>query len=37
MSAPVRMRPHASSDAEAAFQIVNSWWEAPLIAATPTN
>jgi phosphoglycerol transferase len=32
-----RDAPGTASDAEAAFQIVNSWWEAPLIGARPAN
>jgi len=31
-----RDAPGTPTDAEAAFQIVNPWWEAPLIAAKPT-
>jgi phosphoglycerol transferase len=32
-----RDAPGTPTDAEAAFQIVNSWWEAPPIAAKPAN
>jgi hypothetical protein len=32
-----RDAPGTASDAEAAFQIVNFWWEAPPIAAKPAN
>jgi hypothetical protein len=32
-----RDAPGTPSDAEAAFQLVNSWWEAPLIGAKPAN
>jgi phosphoglycerol transferase len=32
-----RDAPGTAGDAEAAFQIVNSWWEAPLIGAKPAN
>jgi hypothetical protein len=32
-----RNAPGTPTDAKAAFQIVNFWWEAPLIAAKPAN